>query len=353
MIRADGDRRPRARRMTWRGSPTRRCSRWSRPPTTMRWPRCTTASAASRTGSPCGSCATRRSRKTLSRRPSSASGERRPLPRGTREGEHLDPDARPPPRRRPRPPRGHPPRRAARARARARRADDDRGRGIARFPPQARPGGALATAGRAARGARARLLRWPHPERARRTPRPAARDDQEPDVHRPLAAARPARPGRARTLVPVRSGARMSAIAESLKGRSFTRVADWSRDELESVLDFADDLKQRQSRHEEHHLLPGRTLGDDLPEALDAHPRLVRGRDDPARRARALPRRRRPPARPRRDAEGHRDGALALRRRDHDPHLRPGRRRGARPSRLDPGDQWPDRPRTRARRSPT
>ena len=52
----------------------------------------------------------------------------------------------------------------------------------------------------------------------------------------------------------------MSAIAESLKGRSFTRVADWSRDEFESVLDFADDLKQRQARREEHHLLPGRTL---------------------------------------------------------------------------------------------
>ncbi len=52
----------------------------------------------------------------------------------------------------------------------------------------------------------------------------------------------------------------MSATVESLKGRSFTRVADWSRDELESVLDFADDLKQRQQRREEHHLLPGRTL---------------------------------------------------------------------------------------------
>ena len=52
----------------------------------------------------------------------------------------------------------------------------------------------------------------------------------------------------------------MSATAETLKGRSFTRVADWSRDELESVLDFADDLKQRQARREEHHLLPGRTL---------------------------------------------------------------------------------------------
>jgi ornithine carbamoyltransferase len=53
----------------------------------------------------------------------------------------------------------------------------------------------------------------------------------------------------------------MSATAESLKGRSFTRVADWSRDDLLSVLDLADDLKQRQQRREEHHLLPGRTLG--------------------------------------------------------------------------------------------
>jgi ornithine carbamoyltransferase len=52
----------------------------------------------------------------------------------------------------------------------------------------------------------------------------------------------------------------MSATAESLKGRSFTRVADWSRDELLSVLDLADDLKERQQRREEHHLLPGRTL---------------------------------------------------------------------------------------------
>ena len=52
----------------------------------------------------------------------------------------------------------------------------------------------------------------------------------------------------------------MSATIESLKGRSFTRVAEWSRDDLLSVLDFADDLKQRQARREEHHLLPGRTL---------------------------------------------------------------------------------------------
>jgi len=53
----------------------------------------------------------------------------------------------------------------------------------------------------------------------------------------------------------------MIAVADSLKGRSFTRVADWSRDELLEVLDLADDLKRLQQAREEHHLLPGRTLG--------------------------------------------------------------------------------------------
>jgi len=53
----------------------------------------------------------------------------------------------------------------------------------------------------------------------------------------------------------------MVVVADSLKGRSFTRVADWSRDELLEVLDLADDLKRRQQAREEHHLLPGRTLG--------------------------------------------------------------------------------------------
>ena len=53
----------------------------------------------------------------------------------------------------------------------------------------------------------------------------------------------------------------MIAVADSLKGRSFTRVADWNRDELLEVLDLADDLKRLQQAREEHHLLPGRTLG--------------------------------------------------------------------------------------------
>ena len=53
----------------------------------------------------------------------------------------------------------------------------------------------------------------------------------------------------------------MVAVADRLKGRSFTRVADWSGDELLEVLDLADELKTERRAGEEHHLLPGRTLG--------------------------------------------------------------------------------------------
>ncbi len=53
----------------------------------------------------------------------------------------------------------------------------------------------------------------------------------------------------------------MVAVLEDLKGRDFTRVADWSGAELEGVLDLADELKALQKLREEHHLLPGRSLG--------------------------------------------------------------------------------------------
>ena len=36
----------------------------------------------------------------------------------------------------------------------------------------------------------------------------------------------------------------MVAVSDDLKGRDFTRVADWSRDELLRVLDLADELKR-------------------------------------------------------------------------------------------------------------
>ena len=46
-----------------------------------------------------------------------------------------------------------------------------------------------------------------------------------------------------------------------LTGRHFTKIADWSGQELLAVLDLAEDLKERQRRREGHHLLPGRALG--------------------------------------------------------------------------------------------
>jgi ornithine carbamoyltransferase len=53
----------------------------------------------------------------------------------------------------------------------------------------------------------------------------------------------------------------MVAVSEDLKGRDFTKVADWSRDELLRLLELADELKRAQAAGEEHRLLPGRTLG--------------------------------------------------------------------------------------------
>jgi ornithine carbamoyltransferase len=47
----------------------------------------------------------------------------------------------------------------------------------------------------------------------------------------------------------------------ALKGRHFTRVSDWSGDELLAVLDRADELKADRARGVQHRLLPGRTLG--------------------------------------------------------------------------------------------
>jgi ornithine carbamoyltransferase len=51
------------------------------------------------------------------------------------------------------------------------------------------------------------------------------------------------------------------AVSDDLKGRDFTRVADWSREELLRTLDLADELKRAQAAGEDLALLPGRTLG--------------------------------------------------------------------------------------------
>ncbi len=77
--------------------------------------------------------------------------------------------------------------------------------------------------------------------------------------------------------------------------------------------------------------------GDDLRQALDPHPRLLRRRHAPARRRVDHADRPGDAAWPRRDARRHRPRALALRRRHHDPHPRSrggGRARASRaPSR--------------------
>jgi ornithine carbamoyltransferase len=52
----------------------------------------------------------------------------------------------------------------------------------------------------------------------------------------------------------------MPGVPGDLKGRSFTRVAAWSREELELLLDLADELKQERARRKELRVLPGRTL---------------------------------------------------------------------------------------------
>jgi ornithine carbamoyltransferase len=48
---------------------------------------------------------------------------------------------------------------------------------------------------------------------------------------------------------------------ESLKGRDYLTVADWSREELVAVLDLADRLKDERKRYVDEPLLPGRSVG--------------------------------------------------------------------------------------------
>ena len=79
--------------------------------------------------------------------------------------------------------------------------------------------------------------------------------------------------------------------------------------------------------------------GDDLRPALDPHARLVRRRHAPARRRVDHADRPGDAARPRRDHRRHRARALALRRRDHDPHPRARDAAGARRACDRAGDQ--------------
>jgi ornithine carbamoyltransferase len=53
----------------------------------------------------------------------------------------------------------------------------------------------------------------------------------------------------------------MAGVPVELKGRSFTRIAGWSREELATLLDLADELKAERARRPELRVLPGRTIG--------------------------------------------------------------------------------------------
>jgi ornithine carbamoyltransferase len=53
----------------------------------------------------------------------------------------------------------------------------------------------------------------------------------------------------------------MAGIPDDLKGRSYTRVSDWSPAELGLAIDLADELKQERARRKELRVLPGRTIG--------------------------------------------------------------------------------------------
>ena len=53
----------------------------------------------------------------------------------------------------------------------------------------------------------------------------------------------------------------MPGVPSGLEGRNFTRVADWTRDELTTLLDLADELRAERARRPELRVLPGRTIG--------------------------------------------------------------------------------------------
>ena len=57
-----------------------------------------------------------------------------------------------------------------------------------------------------------------------------------------------------------RSICTLVGVPTTLKGRHFTRVADWSGEELATLLDLADELKTERARRPELRVLPGRTV---------------------------------------------------------------------------------------------
>ena len=101
--------------------------------------------------------------------------------------------------------------------------------------------------------------------------------------------------------------------------RHFITGSELSADELHALIERALELKARPVQLRRAAQALG---GADLPEAVDPHPRVVRGRDHRARRPPDGAAHRRSPAHPRRVGPRHRVRPLAPRRRDRDPNRR-------------------------------
>ena len=69
-----------------------------------------------------------------------------------------------------------------------------------------------------------------------------------------------------------------AALSLDLRGRSLTRIRDWTAAELEAVLDLADELKAKQRERGAAPAARRPHARTPLPQALDADARLARGR---------------------------------------------------------------------------
>ena len=106
--------------------------------------------------------------------------------------------------------------------------------------------------------------------------------------------------------------------------RHFLDLLDCSADELRAILDAANAMKAKRTKGEKPTVPSARRqdAGAGVRPAVDPHPRLVRSGDARAGRRDDHAHRRRDAARPRRVDPRHGARAVALRRRDHDPHPR-------------------------------
>ena len=132
---------------------------------------------------------------------------------------------------------------------------------------------------------------------------------------------------------------RSAGMQTHLRGRDLIDLQEWTKDEIDTVLDVAFTLKRERALGQPHPL-PARQGARDAVLLLEhPHPGLVRGGDGPARRARPVHREPDDPDRARRHGQGDRRDPRPLQRRHRDPVRRLGRRQPvhARGGRGQPG----------------